>query len=120
MFGKPIRDVTAADIDRLCKDAVRESGVVEFKRALQGKDGPDAWHDGVDKISDRARNELVSEIIAFANAHGGTLVLGIGETKDRPPRAEAIAQVRACADLAGRLALILRDVAEPPLGSVTK
>ena len=37
--------------------------------------------DGGTYISDRARNELLEEIIAFANSYGVTLVLGVAETK---------------------------------------
>jgi predicted HTH transcriptional regulator len=114
MFGRPIGAVTADDIDRICKAAVRESDVVEFKESLPGKNGPDAWHQGKTEVGTAARDKIVSEVIAFANAHGGTLVLGIAETKDKPPRAERIVPVRECADLAGRLVHMLRDVVEPP------
>jgi hypothetical protein len=114
VFGKPISALISDDIDRLCKEAVRESDVVEFKEALSGKGGRDGWHDGANKIGEQARDKIVSEVIAFANARGGTLVLGIAETDDKPPRAEKVSPIRECADLAGRLALVLRDVVEPP------
>jgi hypothetical protein len=114
VFGKPINALTATDIDRLVNDAVRESDVVEFKEALSAKGGRDAWHDGAAKIADVARDKIVNEVIAFANAHGGTLVLGVAETDDKPPRAGKVDPIRECADLAGRLALMLRDVVEPP------
>jgi len=115
MFGKPISTITAADIDRLIEEAVRESDVVEFKEALSGKGGRDGWHNGAPSIGTAARDKIVNEIIAFANAHGGTLVLGIAETDDKPPRADRVLPIRECADLAGRLTLMLRDVIEPPL-----
>jgi Putative DNA-binding domain len=114
LFGKPINAITAADINHLVKEAARESDVVEFKGALSAKGGHDAWHDGANKIGEPARDKIVSEVIAFANAHGGTLVLGIAETDDKPPRAGKVIPIRECADLAGRLMLMLRDVVEPP------
>lgn len=95
-------------------EEVRESDVVEFKEALSARGGRDGWHNGANKIGEPARDKIVSEVIAFANAHGGTLVLGIAETDDKPPRAGKVLPIRECADLAGRLALMLRDVVEPP------
>lgn len=115
MFGKPINALTATDIDRLVNDAVRESDVVEFKEALSAKGGRDAWHDGAAKIGDVARDKIVNEVIAFANSHGGTLVLGITETDDKPARAEKIVPIQRCADLAERLSRALADIVEPPL-----
>jgi hypothetical protein len=115
MFGKPISALTTNDIDRLCKEQVRESDVVEFKEALSGKGGPDAWHNGAPSIGPAARDKIVNEIVAFANAHGGTLVLGIAETDDKPARAEKVAPIQRCADLAERLSRALADTVEPPL-----
>jgi hypothetical protein len=115
MFGKPLSALNAADILQLCRDQVRESDVVEFKRALSGKSGPDGWHTGAPDIAPAARDKIVNEVIAFANAHGGTLVLGIAETDDKPPRADKVALVQRCADLAERLSRALADTVEPPL-----
>ncbi len=115
MFSKPLSALTADDIDRLAKDQVRESDVVEFKEALSGKGGPDPWHRGAAGIGPAARDKVVNEIIAFANAHGGTLVLGIAESSDKPARAEKVAPVPRCADLAERLSRALADTVEPPL-----
>lgn len=115
LFGKPLNAITAADIQCLADEKIRESDVVEFKEALPGRDGPDAWHQGADRVGETARNKIAAEIIAFANGHGGTLVIGVAETKDKPPRADTIVPVRACAELAGRLVHMLRDVIEPPL-----
>jgi hypothetical protein len=115
MFGKPLSALTPDDIDRVWKEELRESDVVEFKEALSAKNGRDGWHDGANKIGDVARDKIINEVIAFANAHGGTLILGIEETDDKPPRAKRVSPIPRCADLAGRLALMLRDLIEPPL-----
>lgn len=115
MFGKPLAFLTPDDINRLCREQVRESDVVEFKEALSAKNGRDAWHGGADRIGDLARDKIVNELIAFANAHGGTLVLGIAETRDKPARAEKVCPIQRCADLAERLSRALADTVEPPL-----
>jgi hypothetical protein len=115
VFGKPINSITAADIGRLVGDAVRESDIVEFKEALSGKGGPDAWHQGAPSFAPAARDKIINEVIAFANAHGGTLVLGIAETDDKPARADNVVPIQRCADLADRLSRALADTVEPPL-----
>lgn len=115
MFLKPLQSLIASDIEQICKDAVQESDVVEFKEALSAKDGPDGWHSGTDHVGDRAKNEIVREVVAFANAHGGTLILGIEESEDHPKRAKDIKPIRACADLASRIAMFCRDLIDPPL-----
>lgn len=115
MFGKPIGSLLPDDIDRLCKEAVRESDVVEFKREMSANKGRHRWYEGVDEVGDAARDAIANEIMAFANAHGGTLVLGIAETQDKPARAETIVPVPRCAELARRLAQMLGDIIEPPL-----
>lgn len=115
MFGKPLSGLTPDDIHRLCEEQVRESDVVEFKEALSGRGGPDGWHTGASSIGSAARDKIVNEIVAFANAHGGTLVLGIAETKDKPARAREVAVVPRCAELAERLSRALADTVEPPL-----
>ena len=43
----------------------------------------DAWRRN--RIGDRAKNELLEEEVAFANAYGGTLVLGVRESDAKPP-----------------------------------
>ena len=93
MFGKLLNRLTSDDVDRLVREQVRELDVVEFKEALSGRGGRDGWHDGADSIGDAARDKIVNEVIAFANAHGGTLVLGIAESDDKPPRAAEVAPI---------------------------
>ena len=71
-----------------------------------------------DGIGDRARNELLEEAVAFANAYGGALVLGIAESKAKPPVAARICPIPRCADLAERLKLVFRDCVEPQIPRV--
>jgi len=113
LFGKRLHEITKDDIERLVAEAVQEDGEIEFKETLPARKGRDAWLDGGDRIGDRARNEIIEEVIAFANAHGGTLVLGISESDDKPARAAGVVPLPRCADLAERLRLQCRDCIEP-------
>ena len=49
---------------------------------------------------------ILEEAVAFANAHGGALLLGIKESESKPPTAADISPVPRCAELAERLKLI--------------
>ncbi len=114
MFGKRPSELSRSDIERLVQEAVQEGAEIELKETLPAKGADiDPWFSGGERIGDRARNEILEEIIAFANAHGGTLVLGIAESTDKPARASKIVPLPQCADLAERLRLQCRDCIEP-------
>ena len=51
----------------------------------------------------------------FANAYGGALLLGIGESEGKPPVAASISPIPACTELAERLKLVFRDCVEPQI-----
>jgi hypothetical protein len=99
---------------------VHESLTVELKRELHRRDGkhPDPWMVGGDAFTDRARDHLFREIVAFANAQGGTLVLGIDQIAGNPPRAGAVTPLPRVHDLASRLQDAARACIEPPLGGL--
>lgn len=115
LFSKSLRAITPEDVERLITDAYPEGDDVEFKQELPatGSGAADPWMNGGLNIGDRARNEILEEIAAFANGHGGHLVLGIAETADRPARAERVTPVPRCVDLAERLRLQVRDCIDP-------
>ena len=116
ILAKPLGQITAHDFETLVESAVPESEQVEFKEALSARAGAaDAWTEGRNRIGDRAKNSLLREVSAFANAYGGALVLGIRESDSSPPAAEALVPVPRCTDLAERLKLIFRDRVEPQL-----
>ena len=64
-----------------------------------------------------ARDDLAKEVIAFANAYGGIVVVGIDETEDNPKRAKEIfsPQIPRVVDCAEQLTRALRGVIDPPL-----
>ncbi len=116
MFPVPLKDVTFDLIEAIVDNEMPEGDEFEIKTALPSRDGnPDPWMTGGDRIGDKARNELIEEVIAFANAHGGTLIVGITESNDAPKRAASISLIPRCHDLADRFAMQCRDMIDPQL-----
>jgi hypothetical protein len=112
---KSVTEVNEQDIQELIRAAWPETENVEYKAELSRKgDGPDPWYNG-GNLSDQARNKLFKELVAFANTSGGRLFIGIGETRERPPRANTIQPVPRCHELAERLEQSLASSIDPPL-----
>ncbi len=119
VLSKPADQIDAADIQELIDSQVPEGDQIEFKEALSTKHGsPDRWETSAGKIGDRARNEILEEAVAFANAYGGALVLGIAESKTKPAVADRKTPVPRCIDLAERLKLVFRDSVDPQIPSL--
>lgn len=116
-FTKPLSSLAQPDLERLIVDGMAEGSDLELKQALstKGDGSPDSWYAGASSIGERARNQIMDELVAFANAEGGYLVLGVEETADQPPRAARLTAVPRCADLAHRIELMARDCIEPLL-----
>src|SRR5687767_7956279 len=100
MINKPLSEIEKADIDLLCQEQRPEGSQFEIKRDLPAKDGKPAVNA---TLTEHARNAITIEIIAFANTYGGTVVVGITESDDKPHRAKAVSPLADCADLARRL-----------------
>ena len=116
VLSKPADQITISDIEALIESEVPEGEQVEFKEGLPTKkDSVDPWMSGADHIGDRAKKEMLEEAVAFANAHGGALLLGIGESRTRPPVAARISPIPRCTELVERLKLMFRDCVEPQL-----
>ena len=93
---------------------------MEFKRELpaKGTSNRDPWMTGRTRIGNHAKDQILKEVVSFANAYGGVLVLGIEEDRSAtPPVAKAICAIPKCEDLAERFRLIFRDRVEPQLPS---
>jgi hypothetical protein len=118
MLTKPFDQITADDIHDLCTRRAYENQLLEFKRELPAeRNRPDPWLTGGD-FTAYARDQLFREIVAFANAQGGTLVLGIEQTKDEPPRASGIRPLPRIYDLATRMEDAARACIDPVLPGV--
>ena len=116
VLSKPADQIDISDIESLIESDVPEGEQIEFKAGLSTKGGSDdPWNAGKNKIGDRAKDALLKEAVGFANAYGGAVLLGIGESEANPPVAARIVPVQRCADLAERLKLVFRDRVEPQL-----
>ena len=117
VFGKPIAAATKDDLDRLIRDSVEEGRHLEFKEDFPSRDGNAAapnWTPGKPLPPNRI-HPLLEELVAFANADGGVIVLGMKETKDKPPRAASLSPLPQVAELERRVRDCLNDVIEPRL-----
>ena len=121
VLSKPLDDITIADIQSLIDSDVPEGEQIEFKRELpggrdsKGEEAPDQWMAGGDRIGSHAKKDILKEVVAFANAYGGVLLIGIDESNSKPAVADKISPVPRCADLAERLKLVFRDGVDPQL-----
>ena len=118
LFSKHIDDIVPSDIHELVSKEYPETDSVEFKKQLPLKKGQEDQSKGQDSISDHARNKLLAEVVAFANAYGGHLIVGIDETPDHPHRASSIAAIPSCCDLAEKFKLQIRDCIEPSIPTI--
>ena len=117
VLSKPAERIDAGDIQALIDASVPEGAQIEFKESLpaRGSGDPDPWMQGDGRVGDRARNEILEEVVAFANAYGGALVLGIADSRSKPPVAANVAPLPRCADLAERFRQVFGACVEPPL-----
>jgi hypothetical protein len=118
LFLAPIEAIEFTDILDLVTTHAEEGIRLEFKEALSAPDGrQDRWMVDQSNVGRIARDDIAKEIVAFANAYGGVIVVGIVETDDHPKRAKQLAapQIPRVADCADRLARALRSVVDPPL-----
>lgn len=116
VFTKTLEEITPEDIAALVSERYPENEIAEFKGWLPHKDGlTHPWYSGAAEIGDKARNEILAEVVAFANARGGHVLLGIMESNEHPRHALDIEPIPRCAELAERLKLQLRDCVEPQI-----
>ena len=116
VISKPSDQIGVSDIEALIASRVPEGEQLEFKESLSGKsNSPDPWIDGEDRIGTRARNKVLEEAVAFANAYGGALLIGVRESATKPPVAVEIRPLPRCAELAERLRHMFRDCVEPQI-----
>ena len=116
IIAKPADEITIDDITELIASQVPEGERLEFKETLPSRrQTPDPWIQGRNRISDRAKDALLAEAVAFANAYGGVLLIGVEETDSDPGVASAIQPIPRCQELGDRLRLVFRDRVEPQL-----
>ena len=116
VLSKPAHQIGISAIEELIASNVPEGEQVEFKESLSTEKGTvEPWMEGKGKIGNQAKEVLLTEAVGFANAYGGAVLLGIRESKAKPPVAARIVPIERCTDLAERLQLVFRDCVEPQL-----
>lgn len=116
LFSNPLNQLVYSDVLELIEARAIESQTIEFKSDLQVKDGSKhPWHTGTRKIDANSRDDILKEIVAFANAEGGNVVLGMAESKDGEKRAQKDLPLPDCILLADRLRQLSETYIEPPL-----
>ena len=70
IFVKPINEIEFEDVKAFCDEQIEENRRLEYKKAFSSKD---------------ENKQIAKEISAFANTHGGIILVGVGE-KDRKPK----------------------------------
>lgn len=115
--SKAIADITWADIERLI--GVPEGTELEFKRdlAVPNGGGQHRWHRGED-LDRAAKDGIAREVVAFANAWGGTIILGVNEDKSTPRACSEIMPLPRVVTLADKLDSALRSLIDPPLAGL--
>lgn len=88
LFNKQLSELGPDDIDALVHRGDSEDQYTEFKEQPPGKAG--TWQ--------KATSDLASEVVAFANADGGVLVLGIKEEGNQATGVEPIPDAEKVAD----------------------
>jgi hypothetical protein len=120
IFEKPLADLSWSDFESVISNGFEEDQTLEFKETLPAKDGiADSWQLGQNKIGSYARDTLAKEVVAFANAYGGVIIVGIVETDEKPPKAKEFVQplIRNCIGCAERLGPSLRSIIDPPIAA---
>ena len=70
IYVKPINEIEFEDVKAFCDEQIEENRRLEYKMAFSSKD---------------EKKQIAKEISAFANTHGGIILVGVGE-KDRKPK----------------------------------
>ena len=114
ILTKPADQLGIDGLNALINLRVQEDERIEFKGDLPAETGQDPWYAGR-KLGRKAKIAILEESVAFANAFGGALILGIDEkeSKNEPGVANKISPIPRCANLASSLELIFRDCVEP-------
>ncbi|KPF65865.1 hypothetical protein IP69_16865 [Bosea sp. AAP35] len=113
----PLNELTWADVLALVGQP--EAVDLEFKSDLRVKGGgPHPWHQGGD-LDRTARDALAAEVVAFANAWGGTLVLGADEDRSTPRLCNDVRTFPRVKMLTEKIESSLRSIIDPPLANLS-
>lgn len=113
LFTKPANELTLEHVQKLVGVAV-EDHTTEFKVGLTVKDGsPHPWPKS-GKVDEHARDDVLKEVVAFANADGGNMIIGMAQSGDAQHQATKIKELPKCKLLADRFRQLSSSWIEPP------
>ena len=115
LLTTPLDELTSDDLEALVNNAVPEGEQIEYKSTLPSRNGDDKWLEGQKEIGDYAKSSILEEVTAFANAHGGVLLVGIEDSPGNQGIPTGIKALPKCNELASRFKLIFSDGIEPSL-----
>lgn len=102
MISSSLDEITIDDLQRLVEDRVSEGKTIEYKRELNLND--------IDH-----KRTLFSEVVSFANARGGDLVLGVDDDEDGVAVDISGMDVDSVDETRGQITHLLRQKVEPPI-----
>jgi hypothetical protein len=115
MFRTRLSEVSADQIQDVIAARIPEGIDFELKKTLPAEPGKiDGWMSG-GKIGEKAKDELTTEIVAFANTTGGTLILGIDEEPGTKSAKSPIFPIPRCKEAANVLHQSIAAGIEPRL-----
>ena len=118
LLCKPIDEISVEDLQELIDQKVPENEQLEYKSTLPSKQGKDIWFEDQTDIGKYAKTCILEEVVAFANAHGGVLIVGVEELENTKHIAGSIKELPNCEDLVDRLKNTFRDLVEPALSTL--
>lgn len=120
LMTKPIENISVDDIDQLIDDQVSENEQIEFKLTLPASKiaDNDPWIKDQSKIGNFAKEKILEEVVAFANAYGGVLIVGVEESDNGRRTATSIQPLPKCEELADRFKKIFQHQVEPMLPTI--
>ena len=119
LLHKPIAEISIEDLEELIHQEVSENEQLEYKGSLPSKQGKDPWlDDQKNEVGNYAKISVLEEVVAFANAQGGVLLVGIEESKNDKNIPTSIPGLPKCEKLVDRFKNIFRDGVEPAIPSL--
>src|SRR3954463_2145169 len=98
LLTKSPAQLTAHDVMAIAEAGLPEDAMTEFKETVPGGGWPASQ-----ELNKEGRDGLIKELVAFANAFGGTLYVGVEESANDPKRSIALKPLQQVGKLAASI-----------------